>query len=153
ALVCMYLIERVPRFSLTLENVRSATRLILAALLGTAVSASIGVACLYAGGLTHAAQLLETWRGWWIGDLGGALVVTPSILVWSKPPGAHFLPRSIELAALAVAVILVNVVTFFGDMLFEPGLSTPFHQADVVFAVLVWSALRFGQRGAVTGAF
>jgi signal transduction histidine kinase len=153
ALLGVYLIERVPRFSLTLENVRSATRLILAALLGTAVSASVGAACLYAGGLTHAAQLLETWRVWWIGDLVGALVVTPIVLVWSKPPRAHFLPRSVELSALAVAVVLVNVVTFFGDVFFKPGLATPFHQADVVFAVLVWSALRFGQRGAVTGAF
>jgi signal transduction histidine kinase len=154
ALACVYVIRRLPRFSLSLENVRSVTRLMLAALLGTMVSATVGVACLYYGGhFIEASLMRETWRAWWVGDLVGALVVAPVILVWSKPRAAHFAPARAHLIALAVAVPLVSVATFFGDLPIVSGLSTPFHQADLLLAVLVWSALRFGQRGAVTTAF
>jgi signal transduction histidine kinase len=153
ALTCAYIVTRMSRFSLALDNVRSVTRLILATLVGVMVSASIGVACLYAGGVIRASQLYETWRAWWIGDLVGALVVTPIILVWSTPRRAHFAPKWGELAALAAAVALVSVATFFSDISIVSAVGTPFHQADALLVVLVWAALRCGQRGGVTVAF
>jgi signal transduction histidine kinase len=153
ALACAYLVTRRPRFNLSLENVRSVTRLMFAALLGTMVSASVGVACLYGGHVIEASRMRETWRAWWIGDLVGALVVAPVILVWSRPRGARFKPAWAEMIALALAVPLVSVATFFGDVPIVSELSTPFHQADLLLAVLAWAALRFGQRGAVTVAF
>jgi len=55
--------------------------------------------------------------------------------------------------ALAAAVVAVSLVTFFGDAPGIPVLPTPFHQAAVTLAILIWSALRFGQRGAVTTNF
>ena len=153
ALTCAFLVRRLPHFSLALDNVRSVTRLILATLVGVMVSASIGVASLHAGGVIRAAQLNEVWRAWWIGDLVGALVVAPIILVWSTPSRARFVPNWGELAALAAAVVLVSVATFFSDFAFVPAVTTPFHEADALLAVLVWAALRFGQRGGVTVAF
>jgi signal transduction histidine kinase len=153
ALIAAYLVRRLRRFSITLENVRSVTRLILAALIGPLVSASVGVACLYAGGRLGAWQLRETWRAWWIGDLVGALVVAPVILVWSRPVIARFTAARGEPAALAGAVALVSVATFFGDVPIVSALPAGFRHAELLLVVLVWAALRFGQRGAATVAF
>jgi len=153
AVTCAYLVTRMPHFSLALDNVRSVTRLILATCVGVVVSASIGVASLYAGGVIRAAQLNEAWRAWWIGDLVGALVVAPIILVWSTPRRARFTPKRVELAALAAAVAFVSFATFFSDIPLVSAVTTPFHQFDALLAVLFWAALRFGQRGGVTVAF
>jgi signal transduction histidine kinase len=152
ALVCAYVATQTPNFSKTLENTRSVTALILGALAGTMVSASIGVAALRTGGVIEASQLREAWRAWWVGDIVGALVVAPVALVWSKPPDARVAPRSIEAAAVAVAVVVVSAAMFFSDVSIVSGLSTPFHQADLLLAVLVWAALRCGRRGAATAA-
>ena len=153
AAVCAYIVMRLPRFSVTLDDVRSVARLFFGALLGTMISATIGVASLHAGGVVGVSQLRETWRAWWVGDMVGALVVAPVILVWSKPAGPRLLRRRIEAATLAAAVVVVGVATFFGDVPIVSGLSTPFHKVDLLLAVLIWAALRFGQRGAATASF
>ena len=153
ALVCFYVATKRANFSTSLENAGSVMALILGALLGTMVSASVGVACLHAGGIIDARHLGETWRAWWVGDLVGALVLAPVILVWSKPAGTLSSSGYLEVIALAIAVVLISAVTFFGDVDLVSGVSTPFHQADLLLAVLVWSALRCGRRGASTAAF
>jgi signal transduction histidine kinase len=153
AVTCAYIVTRSPTFSLALDNVRSVTRLLLATFVGVMVSATIGVVCLYFGGVIRPSQLYEVWRAWWIGDLVGALVVTPIILVWSTPRRARVEPKWGELAALAAAVVFVSFATFFSDVSIASAVTTPFHQADVLLAVLVWAALRFGQRGGVSAAF
>jgi signal transduction histidine kinase len=153
AVVGGYLIRRVPHFMPTLENVTSVVALIVrAVLLSTLISASIGVASLYVGGIFESNQLFDAWRAWWIGDMVGALLVAPAILVWSTRP--HIVPRHnpAEYLGLWFAVIAVGVTTFFDGVFGLPPLHTPFHQMDVLFAVLVWAGLRFGQRTAVTVA-
>jgi signal transduction histidine kinase len=154
ALVGAYLLRRIPGFSVTLENASSVLGLIaLAALCSTLLSATVGVASLSAGGLITQSQVQETWRAWWIGDMVGVLLVTPIILVWSNAPRARFRHHLAERIALAAAVVVAGVVTFFSGMAGLPGLATPFHYTDLLFAVLIWAALRFGQRGAATAAF
>ena len=153
AMVCVFVATRIPNFSTTLENARSVTVLILGSILGAMVSASVGVASLRAGGVVAAPHLRETWSAWWVGDVVGALVVAPVILVWSKPLGPRLKPRRIEATAVSAAVVLVSAATFFGDAPIVSGLSTPFHQADLLLATLVWAALRCGRRGAATASF
>jgi signal transduction histidine kinase len=153
ALICVYIFTRVPNFSLRLENVRSVTALILGAVIGSIVSASVGAMSLRSGGIIPDARVGEVWRAWWVGNVVGALVVAPVILVWSKRDGARFSRGIFETTALMAAVVVVAIATFFGDLSFVAAMSTPFHQADVLLAVLVWAALRFGQRGAATATF
>ena len=152
-LVCAHLMTRVPHFSIALDNMSSVTRLILAAAFATLLSASIGVACLYAGGVLEASLVFEAWRASWIGSMVGALVVAPLILVWTQPTVARFPRARGELVALAATTALIVGFTFAGDISITNEISTPFHQADMLLAVLVWAALRFGQRGGVTGTF
>ena len=154
AVAGVYVLRRVPGFTRSLETFGTVLGLIVSvALVCTTISATIGVASLYLGHMVPAAQLRETWQAWWIGDLIGALMFAPIILVWSTPSRVPCNQHWGEGVALAVAVIAVSVVTFLGDARGIPTLPSPFHQAALTLAIIIWAALRFGQRGAVTATF
>lgn len=146
ALLGAYALAHVPGFRKSLDRVVDVFALIgLAAISSTAVSAAIGVASLYLGGIVHGAAVLEAWRAWWIGDFVGDLIVASLILVWATPLREKLTPaRWMEAAALAIVVVFVGFVTFVSRTNDVPG---------AIFPVLIWSALRFGPRGAVTAAF
>ena len=151
ALVGAALLRRVPGFSRALESVRSVIALVVgAALLSTTIGATVGVVSLHAGGIVQTSRLLETWRAWWIGDMVGCLLVAPLILVWKTAPRATHEIHWVEKTALVAALVVVNALTFFSDLPSVPSIATPFHQVDLLVAVLLWAAIRFGQRGATT---
>jgi len=151
AIIGAALLRRVPNFSMTLERITSVIALIAgAAMLSTAISATVGVASLYAGGIVQPSRMLATWRAWWVGDMVGALLIAPLILVWSTAPRARRDIHRLEAAALVAALVVVSALTFFDDLLQTPALTTPFHQVDLLVAVLLWASIRFGQRGATT---
>jgi PAS domain S-box-containing protein len=137
-----FLLSRVG-FRRSLERIRDVVSLVvLAGGLSTAVSATIGVASLAADGLVRHGMLLSTWRVWWLGDLGGIVLVASAFLVLAAGPRA---PRRrlwlAEALALSVVLVAVSLLAFSGG-----GLRT---YATLPF--LFWSALRFGQPGAMCG--
>ena len=154
AVLAVYALRRIPGFGVSLERVVDVVGLIvLAAGLSTMVSATIGVTSLHLGGIVSAAQLGETWRAWWLGDMIADLLVAPVLLVWTS--GLRRLgnrgPR-VEAVALGIAVVAASLLIFGG----QAGLPTAtgkYAQAYMFFPLLIWAALRFGQRGAVTAAF
>jgi len=85
-------------------------------------------------------DLGSVWRTWWLGDMGGDLVVAPALLVaathwpYRRAPG-----RLLEAAALVAVVLGVSALVF----------SQSTALTFVVFPLLVWAALRFWQPGAV----
>ena len=151
ALLGSYALRRIPGFRTSLDRRSDVLGLIvLAATLSTIVSATIGVASLYFGGIASLAQLGPAWRAWWVGDLIGALLVAPVLLVWGSTPrirrSAH---RILEGAALAVLVTAVSLVIFGRPATH----ADTFQQAYLIFPPLIWAALRFEQRGAAATAF
>jgi signal transduction histidine kinase len=152
ALLGAGLLRRVDGFTRCLDRVRDALALIVfAAMLSTTVSATIGIASLYAGGLLVPGTATETWRTWWVGDLVGDLFVAPMLLIWIGP--IPTLPRGRRLAE-AIGVGVASVVA--ASVVFGPGAAAQplmVTHAYVFFPVLIWAALRFGQRGAVSSAF
>src|SRR5207247_1480518 len=52
----------------------------------TMTSATIGVGSLSLAGYADASNFAPIWMTWWLGDLAGALVVTPLIVLWRAPP-------------------------------------------------------------------
>ena len=120
---------------------------LLAGLVATSISATVGVASLAlgAGPLPHWPSI---WLTWWLGDAAGALVVAPFILVWARKPDAmgrrH---HPLEILALGLAIVSVSAVVF-GGMIRVGSRDAPLTFACL--APLVWAAYRFGPRGATT---
>ena len=165
AVAAAWAIRRVSGFRISLDRMRDAAALVgFGAFLSTAVSATVGVLSLYAGGVITAGRLAETWRAWWLGDVIGDLVVAPLLLVWTPAGGAAALtpaaavaaarrrvPRWwLEVALMALAIAVVSWFTFGPTrVLHWLGLG----QAYLLFPLFIWAATRFGQRGAATVTF
>ncbi|MGH2568348.1 MAG: MASE1 domain-containing protein, partial [Bacteroidota bacterium] len=149
ALLGAYLLTRVPGFRNSLERLRDVVGLIFfAAVLSTMVSATVGVANLWVGGVVPPSDVGRTWVAWWVGDAIGDLIVAPVFLVWSALPRIRFRIWRVVEAALLGAVVLITTLTVFG-WLFRPDLHN-YIPPYFIFPVLIWVSLRFGQRGGVT---
>ena len=77
-----YLINRLSDGKATFETPAGVARFAFVSFLPTAVCATIGVISLALGGLADTATLGSVWLTWWLGDLAGALLVTPVIVLW-----------------------------------------------------------------------
>jgi integral membrane sensor domain MASE1/anti-sigma regulatory factor (Ser/Thr protein kinase) len=136
-----YLLRRFTDFRPSLERVKDVIALaVLGGCVSTIVSATAGVASLLAAGEISGGDLGSVWRTWWLGDMGGDLLVAPAILVavthwpFKRAPG-----RPLEAVVLGAAVGAVAGVTF----------STSTGLIYLIFPLLVWAVFRFWQPGAV----
>jgi len=121
---------------------------LLAAAGSTLVSATIGTTSLCAGGLQPWSRFPALWAVWWIGDALGALVMAPVLLAWLAP-GRHASGRGtpIEAATFGLLLFVVATTVFTGRIGLPPA-GYPLQYA--AFPLVVWAAMRFGQRGATT---
>src|SRR6266446_7242782 len=79
---------------------------LLAGMISTAISASVGSATLVLGHLAEATHYFSIWLTWWLGDSVGALVLTPFILVWVENPNFDWTRKQlIELIFLFVGLL------------------------------------------------
>jgi integral membrane sensor domain MASE1 len=145
AVVGAYLLRRVADFRPSMERVRDVFALVaLAAIASTAIAATIGVASLVVGDEVSASKFGSVWRVWWLGDMGGALLVAPLLMAFVAYWPFDRLPgRAAEGVLLAVAVIGLSVLVFSQDT----------NLAYLVFPLLVWASLRFWQPGATAASF
>jgi signal transduction histidine kinase len=139
--ISVLLLRRLVRHGSPLATPRGVGAIAVSVAAGAAVSATVGATSLLSGGVIGLDQLTTVWRTWWLGDATGALIVVPLALAWYRP-----LPRGWRWRWLEAAVLLVAVV---GLAAFASRNSTPIMY--LVFPVLIWAALRFGQRGATLG--
>ncbi len=143
ALIGMRLVNRFADGAAAFQRPQSVLRFALLATIAATVSASVGVLTLFAGGYAEAARVPIIWFTWWLGDAVGALVFTPFIVIWSRPrEGARPTGTPVEAIALAITIAVVSGFVFRQS---EP-------IAYGVLPTLVWAAVRFGRRGAVTAA-
>jgi len=148
ALAGAYLLKRFVNFHNVMDRVQDVTGLALVSVFSTTISATIGTTTLMLTGRGEWSGIGALWSTWWIGDLLGALVVAPILLVWVSPPRQRRL-----YVESGILMVLLGFVTWyvFGGMPPDGIL----HQAliYVIFPFVIWAALRLGQHGATVAIF
>lgn len=121
---------------------------VLAALLSTVVSATVGVSTLCLTGQAGWGDFGAIWFTWWLGDTAGALIVTPAILLWATPAAdVERRANPVEAFVLLLAIVASGLIIFGG---LGPLSVQRYPTAFLTFPTLVWAAYRFGPRGAAT---
>jgi len=143
-LIGAWLVDRWSNGRDTFAAPMGVARFALLSLPATAVSASIGVTTLAMAGLAPWADFGSIWLTWWLGDLAGALVVTPVIVLWAqggRPAAAR--PAFRETAIVLALACLVGLIAF------SPLIEQTTPRAPLGFLAIVpllWGALRGGPR-------
>jgi signal transduction histidine kinase/CheY-like chemotaxis protein len=122
----------------------------LAGVVATAFSATLGVASMCLGGLGTWDQYGHLWSTWWLGNVMGAVVVAPVILVLVQPlKGPWPLRRIVEVAALVMMLVFVSLFLFVWQVPLFGGRG---NSSVSIFCmpVVIWAALRYEQHGSVT---
>ena len=133
------LLRRLLGPNVAMDRVEQVGGMLVALVVATAVSATVGTLSMVAGGVVDGSDAGEFWRTWWLGDTSGGLVVLPLILAWAHHPiGVWRRIRTWEGAAMVASVIALSLIAFTAD---EP-------IRYVVFPALIWAAFRFGPPGA-----
>jgi signal transduction histidine kinase/ActR/RegA family two-component response regulator len=107
------------------------------------ISATTGATTLVVAGYASLAMFGSIWVTWWLGDMAGALLVTPLLLVWARPSTIRWdRAQALEAVLLFLTLVASGLVVFGG--LYSPTRNTQL--AFFCIPALVWAAFRFGQR-------
>ena len=118
----------------------------LAGLTSPIVSATVGVTSLAIGGYASWDRFGAIWLTWWLGDVAGALVVTPVLVLWATDRSMRFTwAEAVELSLAAASVVLLGGLALGGL-----GFGNNYPITFLCVPPLVFVAFRFGQREAAT---
>jgi signal transduction histidine kinase len=149
ALVGSLLLRRLG-FRHSMQRLRDVFVLVTAAaLVSTAVSATVGTLAVWIWQGRPAEGYAEFWSVWWIGDAIGVLLIASALFTWSADLR---LGRNYRVwgEALVVGGLLVFGSVLAFDGLFVPSVSEIVRGTYVVWPLLIWIALRMGPRGAAS---
>ena len=149
AFAAAYLITRFAGGKRTLDRAPDIVRFfVLAGPIASGVSATIGASTLALGGLASPATFGPVWLTWWLGDAGGAILVTPALLLWARRSTISWnRARFAEVVLLYVSLCAAALFVFSG---FWQVRSIGYPLEFLCTPFLIWAAYRFGQREAAT---
>jgi signal transduction histidine kinase/CheY-like chemotaxis protein len=151
AVVGAYLINRWSSGCNTFSTPNSVAKFALICFaIATPISASIGLTSLATAGYIERTNFANAWVTWWLGDVTGALVIAPVIVLWAS---SHYYAfnRNEFLETLGVLATAAAV----GLIAFSPLIEqTPSRDPLGFLAILpmLWAALRRGPRDTATVA-
>jgi two-component sensor histidine kinase/integral membrane sensor domain MASE1 len=134
----------------TFSTPANVAKFALISMAATTLSASIGVGSLALGGYAEWPNFLPIWTTWWLGDLAGALVVTPILILWY-----HGGFRSMKASELIQSVLVFAVAALIGLIAFSPLITQIPNRGPLAFLAvlpLMWAALGRDQRDTATVA-
>ncbi len=117
---------------------------ILTGLVGTVMSATVGVTSLVWGGLASQSDFLAVWWTWLLGDATGILIVSPLLILWAVGPKLAWTPARIaEALFMLLSSILVAMAIFGSQILIR---ATNYPLEFLIVPWIIWAAFRFGPR-------
>ncbi|MEP6664166.1 MAG: PAS domain S-box protein, partial [Verrucomicrobiota bacterium] len=150
AVVGTFLLERLIRFHSSMDRVRDVVGfVVLGCGISTSVNALFIMASLSAGPEMEWADLFPKFLNWWVPNALATLIITPLILTWSSFAWPRWKSRVVLEAVICGAGLIAGTIFSFQSW-FGYGIQN-YPLAYLPYPFLVWSALRFGQRG-VTAA-
>jgi len=151
AVVGAYLINRWSSGCNTFSTPNSVAKFALIYfVIATPISASIGLTSLVTAGYIEPTNFANAWVTWWLGDVTGALVIAPVIVLWASSH-YHAFNRNESLETVGVLATAAAV----GLIAFSPLIEqTPSRDPLGFLAILpmLWAALRRGPRDTATVA-
>jgi signal transduction histidine kinase/CheY-like chemotaxis protein len=151
AVVGAYLINRWSSGCNTFSRPNSVAKFALICIvIATPISASIGLTSLATAGYIERTNFANAWVTWWLGDVTGALVIAPVIVLWASSH-YHAFNRNEFLETVGVLATAAAV----GLIAFSPLIEqTPSRDPLGFLAILpmLWAALRRGPRDTATVA-
>ena len=151
AVVGAYLINRWSSGCNTFSTPNSVAKFALIYfVIATPISASIGLTSLATAGYIERTNFANAWVTWWLGDVTGALVIAPVIVLWASSH-YHAFNRNESLETVGVLATAAAV----GLIAFSPLIEqTPSRDPLGFLAILpmLWAALRRGPRDTATVA-
>ncbi len=144
AVVGAYLLKRVFGFRNSLDRLYDVAALAGVAVVSCIAGSTIGLISFYTAGRIPPGEVGLEWLKYWVGDTMGILTVAPFLLTWSSRP--RQIGRVAEGTFLGLALLTVSVLAFGGWLPSTTAVSV----IGGLFPFLVWTALRFGSRGAST---
>lgn len=140
--VAVYLVKRYANGTHAFDRVIDIFKFVfLVAALSTTVSATIGVATLLLGHLVSINNFWSVWDTWWLGDMGGSLIIAPLLLIWATHPRVRFNPKGALHIVAALTILIITAELVFQGII-------PY--AYLCIPIGVWIAFWFGRRGAVS---
>jgi PAS domain S-box-containing protein len=140
-----FLLRSIPGFQTSLTRLRDMLGLmVLAAVLSSTISSSIGTGVLVFSGVKPWATEAPLWLMYYLGDAMGILLVAPLLLSLHELFKLRSTARILELAGLLLLTTLTSVLLFDEHLYFAVRYSV---LALLVFPFVLWAAIRFGVAG------
>ena len=151
AVIAGYLVRHWAQGEQVFDTPTGVAKFTLISLAATMVSATIGVSSLAVAGYAEMSSFISVWLTWWLGDLAGALVVTPVVVLWAKSEPASLTPPQITGTGLTyLAAVAVGVMVFGCPVMHH--VPVPDALGFLVLLPLLWASLRQGPRDTATVA-
>jgi PAS domain S-box-containing protein len=142
AVAAAWILQRLLGFDPTLRRARDAVAfIVVAAVMSTAISATIGVTTLCAAAVQPWNRFSELWSDWWLGDALGALVVAPVIVTAVRAPAVWLRRDRVETCLLVIGAAALSQVVF--GQVFRAFGQHPLEY--VIFSFVIAAAVRLGQ--------
>jgi two-component sensor histidine kinase len=116
----------------------------------TMISATIGVGSLLLAGYAETDSAATVWLTWWLGDLAGALVITPVVVLWARSGRISLSQSELARTGLTYLVAIAIGVIAFSPLIPQSPIRDPL--GFLVILPLLWAALRRGPRDTATVA-
>jgi two-component system cell cycle sensor histidine kinase/response regulator CckA len=141
AMAGAYLVHRFAGGRSPFETVGTILRyVLLGGFISTAISATVGVTTLSLFGFSPWTMYGSTWLTWWLGNVAGAIVVAPALILWREHPQVRWAAgKWLELLSLVLVLTAVAWIVF---------VISGYPLGYLCIPIVVWAAWRFGQREA-----
>lgn len=152
AFIAVWLIERFANGRNCLDRPQDLFRFVLfAGIISTAVSALCGVFSLTLTGFASWENFRPLFFTWWLGDMGGAIIVAPLIISWFNKRTLNLkITHVMEIFLVFLLLFLVSLVIFGGFSTVSNG---NYSVEFLVLPYLLWCAFRFNKRETATALF